>query len=67
MNPANLSVDKNAFGYDLGGGVNVMVTRHAGIRGDVRHFHTLQNVTLSVFTGDKLDFWRGSLGLTLRF
>ena len=35
---------------------------HLGIRGDVRHLRTLQDVTLGVFGNDKVDFWRGSAG-----
>jgi hypothetical protein len=33
----------------------------------VRHMHTLQDVTLGVFSSAKLDFWRGSAGVTFRF
>lgn len=64
---ASLTLDQNALGYDLGGGLNIFLLRGLGIRGDVRHIHTLQNVTLGVFSSDKLDFWRGSAGLTFRF
>jgi len=59
--------DKNAFGYDLGGGVTILFGRRIGIRGDLRHFHTMQNVSLLIFTGQKLDFWRASAGLALAF
>jgi len=59
--------DKNAFGYDLGGGVTILFGRRVGIRGDLRHFHTMQNVNLLIFTGQKLDFWRASAGLALAF
>ena len=55
---------KNAFGYDLGGGVHVMFG-HIGVRGDVRRFKTMSDVTFFGFTGQKLSFWRASLGLTL--
>jgi len=55
---------KNALGYDLGLGVHVMFG-HAGVRADLRRFKTLQDVTFLGFTGEKLSFWRGSLGLTL--
>lgn len=58
---------KNAVGYDLGGGVTGMFGRHVGIRGDIRHFHTLQNINLLIFKGQKLDFWRASAGLALSF
>ena len=59
--------DKNAFGYDVGGGLTVLFGGKVGIRGDLRHFHTFQNISLLVFTGQKLDFWRASAGLALAF
>jgi opacity protein-like surface antigen len=62
-----VSSGKNAFGYDLGGGVTGMIGSRIGIRGDLRHFHTMQNVNLLIFTGQKLDFWRASLGLAFVF
>ena len=67
FNAAGLAVDKNALGYDVGGGINVYVQRHLGVRGDVRHMRTVHGVTLGLFSGDTLDFWRGSVGLTFRF
>jgi opacity protein-like surface antigen len=63
----SFSADNNAFGYDLGGGVTGYFATHVGVRGDVRHFHTLQDVNVLIFTGQKLDFWRASLGLALKF
>jgi opacity protein-like surface antigen len=63
----SIALGKNAFGYDLGAGLNLFVSHGVGVRGDVRHFHTLQDVTLFVFSGEKLDFWRASLGATFRF
>jgi opacity protein-like surface antigen len=67
VSSANLTADKNAAGFDLGGGVNLYPTAHVGVRGDLRHFHTLQNVDVLIFTGQRLDFWRVSLGLALKF
>jgi opacity protein-like surface antigen len=61
------SSDKNAFGYDLGGGLTVLFGGHVGVRGDLRHFHTMQNVNVLIFNGQKLDFWRASAGLALAF
>ena len=61
------ATEKNAFGYDIGGGVIGMFGKHVGIRGDIRHFHTLQNVNILIFQGQKLDFWRASAGLALAF
>jgi opacity protein-like surface antigen len=61
-----LDSDNNAFGYDLGGGVTVSVAPHIGIRGDIRHFHTVNTIDLPFFTSQRLDFFRASAGLALR-
>ena len=63
----SLALDKNAFGWDIGGGLTIFLTHSVGVRGDVRHVRTLQDVTLGLFSNDQLDFWRGSAGVTLRF
>ena len=63
----SLSADNNSLGYDLGGGVTVSVAPHVGIRGDIRLFHTIQDVNVLVFTGQRLDFFRASVGLALKF
>jgi opacity protein-like surface antigen len=59
--------DKNAFGYDIGGGITGLFSRHVGIRGDLRHFKTMQDIDLFIFSDQKLNFWRASLGLALNF
>lgn len=61
------SSDNNAFGWDLGVGLTVSVAPHVGIRGDVRHLHTFQDVDLSLLSSERLDFFRASLGVALRF
>ncbi len=68
------STEQNALGYDIGGGVNAYFSQHVGIRGDVRHLHTLQDVNIpglgnisSSFSQQKLDFWRASIGLSLKY
>jgi len=68
------TADKNSLGYDIGGGVSGFPLRHVGIRADIRHFHTLQDVPLlqtftgsGVFVEQKLDFWRASFGVAFRF
>ncbi len=58
------SFDQNSAGYDLGGGVHILFG-HVGVRGDVRHFKTLQDIPL--FTNQPLAYWRGSLGVTFAF
>jgi len=67
LDASNLSFDQNALGYDIGGGLNIFLAHAIGIRGDIRHLHTLQDVTLGLFSNDQLDFWRASAGLTFRF
>jgi hypothetical protein len=63
-NPLQIITSKSAFGYDLGGGLTVMLGQSFGVRGDIRRFHTLQDVTLGIFSGAGLNFWRASIGLT---
>jgi opacity protein-like surface antigen len=60
--------DQNTLGWDIGGGLNIFFGHTFGIRGDIRHVRTLQDVTLfGVFNNAPLDFWRSSAGITLRF
>jgi len=61
------SLNKTVVGWDWGGGLNIFLTHSFGVRGDVRHLRSLKNVTLGVFGNDKIDFWRGSAGLTFSF
>jgi len=63
----NLSVETNALGYELGGGVDLFLLHSVGIRGDLRHVQTFDNITLGVFSTEKVNFWRGSAALVLRF
>jgi opacity protein-like surface antigen len=63
----SLALDQNALGYDLGAGINIFLTHALGLRGDLRHLRTFEDITLGVFGNDRIDFWRGSAGFTLRF
>ena len=67
FNASSLALDKNSLGWDIGGGLNIFFTHGVGIRGDIRHLRTLQDVTLGVFGNDHVDFWRASAGLVFRF
>jgi len=65
-----LGYSVNDLGYDVGGGVDIFLSRNVGIRGDFRYFRTLSGNTVS----DLLDlqpgpfnFSRASVGLTLRY
>jgi hypothetical protein len=67
---SNSDFDKYGIGYDIGGGVNGFFSKHVGLRGDLRHLHTAQDVPVPVSqvftTSQRLDFWRASIGLVLR-
>ena len=73
LNPAQFNSENNSLGYDLGAGVNGYFSRHVGVRGDVRFLRTVQDLPIvetltgGIFANDKLNFWRASVGLALRF
>ena len=71
LTPIQVGLSNNSFGYDLGFGLAGYFSRHVGVRGDIRHFKTLQDVRIPGLGGlsgnDNLDYWRGSLGLALKF
>jgi hypothetical protein len=60
----------NNFGWDIGGGV-IVGSKHVGVRGDLRYFHSFNEVNVfgqSVSLADqKLDYGRASVGLYLGF
>jgi len=60
---------KNDFGLDVGAGVMGFFSSNVGLRGDVRYFRgfrgTDDNAT-GLTVGD-FKFWRGSIGLSLKF
>lgn len=62
-------VDRNALGFNIGGGVMGFFTDRVGIRGDLRYFRQMTEAD-----DDELDFnvtsfrfWRGTVGLSFRF
>ena len=67
FNATSLTLGKNALGWDIGAGLNLFLVKKVGVRGDVRRIKTLSDVTMGVFSSDKLEFWRGTAGLTFRF
>ena len=62
---------KNDFGLDVGGGVMGFFSKTVGLRGDIRYFRgfrgTSDNSNLSGVTLSDFKFWRGSLGVSLKF
>jgi len=67
LNSSLTDVTQNTLGYDIGGGINIFILHSLGLRGDIRHMHTLQDITLGFFQNQPLDFWRASGGVTFRF
>lgn len=64
-----VSLDNNSFGWDLGGGL-IVGGEHVGVRGDLRYFHTFQDLELAGFTltdNEKLNFGRASVGVFFKF
>jgi opacity protein-like surface antigen len=60
---------KNDFGFDIGGGVMGFFSKNVGLRGDVRYFRGFRGTDDNA-TGlgvSDFKFWRGSLGLSLKF
>ena len=64
-----LSTENTDFGWDIGGGVFIFLGEHVGIRGDIRHFHSFEDLTIAgIPLGDtNLDFGRASAALVLKF
>jgi len=64
-----LDSTNNDFGWNIGGGVMVFLGENVGVRGDIRHFHSFQDLEILNFplSETKLDFGRASAALVFRF
>jgi opacity protein-like surface antigen len=62
------SAGNNNFGWDIGGGLMLMFG-HFGVRGDLRYFHSFEDLEFAgVSLSDlKLDFGRAAAGIVLQF
>jgi opacity protein-like surface antigen len=66
--PGLAALDDTAPGYNAGGGLFIWLGKHIGLRGDIRYFRTFEAVGAdSALALEKVDYWRGIGGLTLRF
>jgi len=67
---ARVSSSTNMFGWDAGAGVMGYFSDHVGLRGDVRYLRAVSDLTTNVtsidINGDKLHFWRATIGVTFR-
>lgn len=61
---------QNMFGWDAGAGVMGFFNDHVGIRGEVRYLRATQDWnasnTIPGLSGDRLHFWRPSVGVVIR-
>jgi len=64
-----LDATNNDFGWNIGGGLIVFLGENIGVRGDIRHFHSFQDLEILNFplSDTKLDFGRASAALVFRF
>jgi opacity protein-like surface antigen len=67
--PSLVSNSNNHLGFNLGGGLMVFMGNHLGLRGEIRRFHAIQDLTVPwlPLDGTTLDFTRASAALLLRF
>ena len=67
---ARVSSSNNMFGWDAGAGVMGYFADHVGLRGDVRYLRATSDLNSGVssldLSGDRLHFWRASIGVVLR-
>ena len=70
------SASASDLGMNVGGGVYLFPSDNFGIRGDVRYFRTLADLSLNDITDidglddlplPRLDFWRATVGVTFKF
>lgn len=60
----------NQFGWTVGLGLNVYLNRHFALKGDVRHYHSFEALSIlgiDIGREDKLDFGRAAFGAVFVF
>jgi Outer membrane protein beta-barrel domain len=69
---AKVSSSDDMFGWDAGGGVMGYFNNHVGLRGDLRYLRGTHDLSTSTglnsidFNGNKIHFWRASIGVVFR-
>jgi opacity protein-like surface antigen len=62
------SISDTKFAYDVGGGLNILFSKHIGINGDLRYFRNFASgMSFKDLVNDTFGLWRGSVGLVLQF
>lgn len=70
MQPSTIIAgDNNHFGWDVGGGLMILFGDHFGIRGDLRYYHSFQDLEIAGVQLDfeKIDFGRVAGGVVVKF
>jgi Outer membrane protein beta-barrel domain len=67
--PGLLEADNNHLAWNIGGGVIGFFTPHFGVRGDLRYFHSFQDLEILGFnlSETKLDYGRVTGGVIFKF
>jgi opacity protein-like surface antigen len=57
------------FGWDVGGGLFILFGDNVGVRGDIRYFHSFEDLEIAgiPLADTKLDFGRASAALVFKF
>jgi len=61
---------ENHFAWDTAGGLIVLLGRNFGIRGEIRHYHSFQDLDVPILgrlANTKLDYGRVAAGVVFRF
>jgi opacity protein-like surface antigen len=70
LTPASLlTSDNNNLGWDVGGGLIVLFGGHLGVRGDIRYFHSFQDLHPPLITlpNQRVNFGRAAIALMVTF
>lgn len=64
-----LNEDNNTVGWNVGGGLMVSLAPHVAVRGDLRYFHSFQDLEFSETTipDTKVNFGRAAAALVIKF
>ena len=64
-----ITTNNNVLGFGVGGGVIGFVTKHVGLRVDLRYFHSFSDFTVGGLTlsSDNVDYSRASAGVVFKF
>jgi hypothetical protein len=66
--PNILPLNENLLGYNVGGGAVGFITRHTGLRFDLRYYSSLsRNENSPAFGPAQLRYWTGAVGVVLKY